>query len=700
MSNMSLAEPLARDRGLVPYNDAGQALLTQWHERRRQAANARRPYEGTWHLCQSFLAGRQWVEWSGEAGRTGRVIETPNPMKRERHTVNVLTQYVQTVMGKLYVEDLRPDILFRREDIESETIATHTSAVSKYIWDVEVDAERTLYSLILKMITYGTAALRCFYDTSAGDPIGDFPIGPDGKPIIDLNAARDYVAQMQASGQTAQFKTIHSGQISWEDLSPHQILPPPGIADESQFPWLIIERPMPIEWVRMRWPEAADRLSEQNLASIDQISARSDFSQGSEQSAPAGTEPSKLKGHVLVSTGYQMPTDTLPSGQIVTWVDGLNAILSVEDQLPYRLKGRPHHGVIFFHYHRVPGRFISVGVVEPLIGPQKQKNRARSQMIEMKDRNLGRVYAKKGTITASNKPVGKIMELVEVPLHADYPVETQGTPVGPWIENEARINDEDMQLVAGLQDVSLGRTPQGVSAYSALALLAEQDERRIGPILKTLRLGIGDAMLLSLELAKAYWPNNKQMGIAGPDGTIDVFNYTRAMLPQEFYINITRGAPLPTSPAVESQKIFDIFNAATSAGQPLPIDWLKESLDQGRAMAIPKREQEVQRGKAEQENAMMAQGIMMQPQYYDDDFVHIEVHREAEINAQITGNGNLTQMLEMHIQMHMQNAAMKKPTQQSSVPTQQGGHGIEAQNGSVTNQQGLAQTASGQTPIQ
>jgi hypothetical protein len=673
----------------APYNDAGKNLLSLWSERRRQARNARKAYEPTWHICQSFLAGRQWVEWSGEGGRTGRVIEMPNPNKRERHTVNVLTQYVATVMGKLYVEDLRPDILFKRSDIESENIATHTQAVGKYIWDVEADAERSIHNMLLKKVTYGTAAVRCFYDTSAGEAIGDFPIGPDGKPILDLDLARAYVAQQAQLGSQVRFKTLKAGQITWEELSPFQILPPPGIADETWFPWLIVERPMPVEWIKMRWPDSSMGVREQSIESIDQLTARS----AEAGASPTATPTTSLKGHALVSTGYQMPSDEYPAGRVVTFIDATSTILAVEDQLPYHLKGRPHHGIVFFHYHRVPGRFWSVGVVEPLVGPQKQKNRARSQMIEMKDRNLGRVYARKGTITASNKPVGKIMELIEIPLHADFPQETQGVPPGPWIENESRMNDDDMQKVAGLNDVSMGGTPSGISAYSSLALLAEQDSRRMGPILKTLRIGLGDVVLLSLELAKAYWPSNKQFAIAGTDGKMEVFNYQRSQLPQEFYVNVSGGGPMPTSPAVESQKIFDIFNAATSAGQPLPVDWLKSSLDQGRALPIPKAEAEVQRSKAEQENLMLSEGMMVQPAYFDDDYLHIQVHRDFQIGLAPTDQ-QVAMMVEQHIQMHAQAAQMKKPTQQDQVPQMQGGHGIEAQNGQ-TNQQGLAQSKSG-----
>ena len=467
---------------------------------------------------------------------------------------------------------------------------------------------------------------------------------------------------------------------------------------------MICERPVPIEWAKLRYPDAATRLRAQDIQSISAAPIASPL-EGIREAPAAASKP---KDHVLVSIGYEMPTSDFPRGREVHWASHGSVILEIQDRLPYELKGRPHHGMTFFHYHRVPGRFFSVGVVEPLVGPQRQKNRARSQMIEMKDRNLGRVYAKKGTMTAANKPVGKIMEVIEVPLHADYPQETNGVPVGAWIENEARINDEDMDRVSGLREVSMGQAPAGVSAYSAMALLAEQDDRRVGPILKMLRNGIADSMLLSLELAKRYWPENKQFAIAGQDGMIEMFNYQKAMLPSDFYVHITQTAPLPTSPAAEAQKIFDIYNAAVASGQPLPIDWLKGSLDAGRAMPIPKREEQVQITKAEQENLLITMGHMVQPDYWDDDFVHISVHRQAQSEfglAEKTKQGPTdprqpkdpnapptpADILEFHIQMHMQNAQQKRPTAADAVPAQQGGHGVEAQNSSSANMQGEAQ---------
>lgn len=680
----------------APLDAPGSELLSVWKRRREQSLHERRKYEPTWAICESFLAGRQWVEWStSRSSRVGRVVSSPNPQSRERHTVNAITNYVQTILGKLFVEDLRPTVIFTRGDQESESISTHTRSMARYLWDVELQADLRLHEALLAMLTYGTSAIRCYFDTTKGEVIGQFPVGPDGQPIMDLQQARSYVLSAQEQGQTVQFLPVREGKVTWEALDVRQILAPPGVKTEDKFPWLMIEQALPLSWVKMKYPRASGELREDGLISYESLGLGYDPEPNSSPS-----DSGKLKEHVLVTTAYEMPTMEHERGRTIVFAPKQNVLLDVIDSLPYKLHGEPHHGVTFFHYHRLPNRWWSKGIVEDLVGPQRQKNRARSQMIELKDRNLGRVYARKGTITASNKPVGKLMELIEIPLHADYPQETTGGGIGPWVENEARINDEDMQLVAGLRDASFGTTPSGVVAYSALALLVEQDDRRTGPTLKRVRIGVGDAMMISLELARRYWQDNKELAISGPEGEMELVLFKRAQLPIEFYVDVSRHAPLPTSPAVESQKIFDIFNAATSAGQPLPIEWLKSSLDAGRALPLPKNGDAVQIGKAETENVILGQGQPVFPAYYDDDYLHIMIHRQAQVEA--ISNPQMQQLYEQHIQMHAQNASLKKPSQAggSSVPSAQGGHGIEAQNGDVASQQGMAQSAFGDAPLQ
>jgi len=674
-----------------PETDPG---LQQIKELREDALKDRRRYEPTWHICQSFIAGRHWVGWNS---RTRRIVDLPNPNDRERHTVNVIPQYHQTVLGKLFVEDMRPDVLFRREDEESESIAQHLQMLTKYAWEIEVDADKRIYQMMHKMLTWGTAALRCCWDPSQGQKILDVPIGPDGQPMLDMVQARAYVAQAQAAGQQVPIQPFYEGKITWEALGPFQFLPPAGVEEPDFFPFLFIERPMSLGEVKRRWPKAA-QLRAQTLRITDAQEMSSEV-----DASPAGG--GTLKGHVLVTTYYEMPTVEHSQGRVVIYSE--NTILEEQQQLPYMLKGKPHHGVVFFRYHSVDGRFWGKGIVEDLIGPNRQRNRARSQMIEMKDRNLGRVYAKKGTLTPANRPVGKIMEVIEIPLHADFPVETPGTPPGAWILQEAEMNDQDMDKVAGLRDVTLGQAPAGVSAYAAMALLAEQDERRIGPVLKMIRGGIADDLLLTLDLIKKYWPDGKQLAIVGVDGSLQEFIFSRAMLPSEFYIDVVRNAPLPTSPAAEAQKIFDVYNAAIAAGQPLPPEWLRNSLQAGRVLPFPTREEQVQRKKAEMEHYFLQNGQQIMPDPFDVDEIHLAIHRAERFQVQMDPRqGQYAQMLMQHEELHLENMQQKTAqtgagTGGTSVPQMQGGHGVEAQAASPqANLAGAAQVASGTAPVQ
>lgn len=666
-------------------DDPRRGLLKKLNERRKQGLDARRPYEPVWHLSQSFVANRQWVGWSPGGNGRGRVVTMPNPGDRERHTENVVTQYLQTVLGKLYADDFMPTLRFRREDIESEDFADHSNKALKWAWDEELIADEIIREGLLKMGVFGTAGLRCYWDPGRGPVIGELPVDPGtGEPIYNMEQAHQMVAQAQQAGEQLEFRPVREGRIVWETLSPFNIVGPPGVDHERNFPWLIIERPVPIDYIKLRYGDVPG-LREMDLMDYDQSGLR-DAPALEQDGVGGGHGPNKLKQHAILSTMYEQPCPDYPQGMTAIWSD--QTLLHVEQRLPYELNGEPHNGCVFFKYHTIPGRFWAVGIVEPLIGPQRQRNRARSQQIEMKDRNLGRIYAHKGTVSVSNLPKGKIMELIEVPLGHDFPQETSGVPPGPWIENEARINDEAMDRISGLREVSMGQAPAGVSAYSAMALLAEQDDRRMGPILKDIRTKIAVSVKLTLYDIRRYWGPEKQIALAGPAGMIEHFIYSASKLPDMVYVEVPPGAARPRSPAAEIQKIFDLFDRSVSSGRPLPLEWLYESLEQGQPMPIPKSHEEVQRQKAQLEGMLMASqpGSIIPPDYYDDNFIHVAVHREAQIEAAGSGQVEQAQALEYHIQLHMEAEKMKQvgvsgPGQAggtpsgSSVPQQQGPQG-------------------------
>ena len=389
----------------------------------------------------------------------------------------------------------------------------------------------------------------------------------------------------------------------------------------------------------------------------------------------------KLKGHAIVSTGFEMPTAEHPDGQTVVWSCGKQ--LEQADRLPYVVKGEPKAGVFFFHWQRLTHRFWSQGVAEKLVGPQRSMNRRRSQTSESIDRmGLGRIFARKGTFTVKTMPGGRIGELVEVPLGHDFPQETPGTGPGPWIQADAEVIKNDMDAVSGLHDVSFGQAPQGVSAYSAMALLKEEVDRNVGPALMLGRQRIAEAVEVSLEAARMYWPPNKELLLPGEDHVVDAVTFNAATLPLAYYVEKPKGAPAPSSPAAEIQKVFDLYDRSIQGGHPLPLTWLYDSLAASKALPLPKQEMDVQQGKAEMENHLLVRGTPVQVAPYDNDQLHIQVHRAAESAYQLLPGGEqVVAAIEAHIQLHVQSAQMKQGQAMlaGGVPQLQGNQGQLAQ---------------------
>jgi hypothetical protein len=148
--------PYRADVQTPPLVPAGSDI-GRWKDRREQADRGRKQFESVWHLCQAFVANRQWVGWSK---RDRRVVVEPNPQGRERHTVNVLTQYLMTNIGKFMSDDMLPRLIMRNDSREGQEFAEQANRALEYCWYEELEAEDRIYDAILKMGTYGISGFR------------------------------------------------------------------------------------------------------------------------------------------------------------------------------------------------------------------------------------------------------------------------------------------------------------------------------------------------------------------------------------------------------------------------------------------------------------------------------------------------------------------------------------------------------------
>lgn len=642
-----------------------QSILEPWIERRDAAKKNRKQYERQWMVNMHFAAGKQWLKYSP---RDHRVLEQKTDERgRPLVTADVLDQYCGTVLGKLAADDFRPELLLLHDDTESEMYGDQVNDALDFAWENEAHGDQRLLSLLRILVkSTGTGAIRCRYDRNRGQVVGDVPHRDNGQPILDETDARDFVFARQQQGKSANIRQINEGAITWEVLSGWNILPPPGVEHAVDFPWEIIVRPIELKTLALVYGARAQEVGEADVQALG-ILGQNETSPYLRTGTDSPTLAGQLKNHALLFTGYKRPDAEHPQGQTVVFSHD-DVLLDTVEGLPYTdTPHGPRSGVTYFHWNKLPGRFWSRAFIEPGIDPQKSRNKRLSQVTETIDRGQPKVYVKQGAIP--ELPKGSPLEVIELRPDAAPPILDTGVAVGGWLYQDIEMQDANVEKALGLKQVSLGNSPSGVSAYSAMALLTENDATKLDVIAQEFKLGIADVTRDTLEAMK-QWPSQKQLLLAGDDDRLRavVFN-ARQMIPTAYMCKPAKGGTLPRSQAAEVQKVADLWNAAVTAGATVSdpvrwLDWYKRSLDAGQAEDLPDMSQQMsQVHKALLENVVMARTAQPVPVAdYDDPAVHIQEHdQELSELAQAAMYGDqqavaAANAIEQHKQMHLAQA--------------------------------------------
>ena len=650
---------LASERAANPQGGP-EGLLAVWKRRIESAKRDRQRYEPRWLESQAYAAGHHWLKWD----RMSRRLVRPDAEGRTRYTVDVLTQYLQTIKGVMSADGFRPELAFRRDDVESEDFASQANDGLAFGWEVEWAADTKLGRLIDYLEVYGTAALRCRFDKTRGPVIQANAPHLDGKPILEQEkAVQAVVAASTGEGPAVTFADVR-GQIVWDALKPFNLLTPPGVEFDDEFPWEIVVRPRSKDQLVQEHGEGVADLKEESLAAVDMLGTRE---LGGETVGPdpqSGSTPGRLDGHLLEYKCYERPSTKHAKGQTVT-IAG-DRVLAVVEDLPYRgPDGEPRTGIVYFKFWPTPGRFWGRGLIEPGVQISKMIDKRRSQQDEIIDRGLPKVFVEEGAIP--EPPRGLPMEQVTVKAgRLQMGIKPDGgIGPGPWMQQDVEALFGDLERALGIHDVSRGEKPAGVSAYSALALLRENDMTKLGPIISSFKAGVATTVENTVWDMRRYWPPEKQVAIVGEEHLVEAQAFSAAKLPDFFYVKRPEGTTLPRSQAAEIQKIFDLFDR--SQGQ-LGINWLADSLDAGKPLPIPDRPTDDQRDKALHENGLLADGETPEVDYYDPPEVHIPEHRSFQIQAKLSGRPELAELAEQHIQMHLQVAQALAAQQAAMTP--------------------------------
>lgn len=344
------------------------------------------------------------------------------------------------------------------------------------------------------------------------------------------------------------------------------------------------------ELIRLRWrPETyyegrdyynriqfTSTTAEQSLQMFRSLALMSDLS-----TAPfqwGGATPTRQKGAIEAEL-WVKPQVSFPDGLWVRAVGGLHGeTVIVRDPergvmpgpIPFRDQAdRPLWLWDYYPFRETGGRLWAMGALEPVIQKQDQINRNDSMVELIMQRMANPIWLepKGAEIQRFTGEPGLIVRYSIVAGSNAKPERLEGMNPG---QSFFQLRDQymnDVERLAGTQDVLKGMRPQGVEAFSALNLIVEEAQSRFVPILKARGRTYRDWYANAIELERSYGPTTRIKTVAGQAGNWTFKTFKKQDLEGAITVVIEDGSTTPKTSlgkraALQDAKTLGLINPA------------------------------------------------------------------------------------------------------------------------------------------
>jgi hypothetical protein len=632
---------------------SAEQLTKEIRDSIKQARDDRKPFEATWQSNLAFAAGKFWLKW--DINR--RTLAFPTELfGRELYSTDIITEYRTTALGEFGSDDDRPELLLRRNDAPSEDFAEQLNRALGWGWDYEWRGDEVLEEMRRLVIDLGTAAIRVRFDPTKGPKRPDPIPYLNGEPV--LKAEDQFALFANGTNPEVEMRQMNEGRIAWDVLSPFNLIVPSGVPHEREFPWECVVRPVLLSQVKAEYGElAADLKEDTDIASVLGLDVQAEAGDSMMGVQPSGGKQARLRGHVWLFTYYERPTPKFEQGRKMVFASNKMLPVSIDQPLPcQRPDGTYGSGISYFHWWRVTGRFWSRGLVEAMKDPQRSINKRRTQINEIIDRGLPVIFVEQNSRAKERK--GLPVEILELGPAERAPVFSNGISPGEWMYHDIQESRVDVEHATGIRGPRLGENPVNVTTYAQLALLNENDQVKRSMILREQKVGIASLVESTVYEMRKYWGSDRQVALAGEESEVDAAVFDATTIPTFFMVKVAKGSTKPRSQAAELKKIEEIWNAALTSGATMSapndwVSWLKDSLEQGKALDLPEGGVDEHAEMAEHENSLLIAGEEQLVQYWHPSAVHIPIHRQVQIQATLLNDLELWKRAESHIQEHV-----------------------------------------------
>ena len=634
-------------------DSAGQNVDTDTlDELYRSSKRVRQRFEPQWFLNTAYYNGQQWVMWDGNG-----LYEPKLEPWRIKVVDNRIQPMVRTEIAKM--TKTRPQFVVTPNDSDESNVraAQVGENVLDWLW-LELDLTRKLRAALLWSRICGAGFWKICWDATLGDQVEVLARTDNGQMLTDsygrpmrldrLPDNFDFQGLQQAAGAQIGKKVISRGDVALEVRTPFEIYPDPLAGEEglSSAEWVIEEVVHSASYVRRRW-------------GVDVAPDTEAISGIAESRMPAPGFPTEgtAKG-VKVRELWRKSCPDYPNGQHVVWTkEGV----VVDEANPY-----PWLPYVMFRGVPVPGRFWPSSTTEQLISPQTELNKRKSQIAENAVR-IGNPALLRSSISDVEYDGMPGEEIVFQDTGSPNAVPSFLVPpeLPGYIREDTQRIEGSIQEISGQHEASKGMVPAGVTAASAINLLQEADDTRLGPDVGDMETALAEGGTRILSLVNWYYSDTRMVRIMGDEGAWDIFDFKGAMLRGNNQVEVQAGSGMPRSKAAKQAAMTETLNLLIQYGVQLDQRSLRKFFREYEVAGLERlfADVDVNENQVQRENRQLMLAMPVQVNEWDDDAFHIAGHNDFRKSARYERlDPPAKQAFETHIQAHQ--ARLQPPVPQ------------------------------------
>jgi hypothetical protein len=227
----------------------------------------------------------------------------------------------------------------------------------------------------------------------------------------------------------------------------------------------------------------------------------------------------------------------------------------------------------------------------------------------------------------------------------------------PYVIQEIDRLEDAIQEISGQHEVTGASVPAGVTAASAINLLQEQDDTRLGPTISEMETQLGLAGRKVLELIAKYYSEERMLTLVSPDSNYDFVSFKGEMLHGNTAVEVQAGSAFPQSKAAKQAAIQQYLTMFLQNGQQIPDRTMRRLTRDYQAGALEAFVEDVSHDTSQvnREHRLMYQGQLLPINSYDNDDFHVAEHQDTmKSNRFFRLDPRIQAIWFQHVQFHQQ----------------------------------------------